>query len=67
MAVQEHRTDPGLAREFRRLRARPAVLVTALVFAALAGFGGLGVVPALMGFRGDRAGSAGVRAIAAGP
>jgi two-component system phosphate regulon sensor histidine kinase PhoR len=50
MAVQEHRSDPGLAREFRRLRARPAVLVTALVFAALAGFGGLGVVPALMGF-----------------
>ena len=50
MAVQEHRSDPGLAREFRRLRARPAVLVTALVFAGLAGFGGLGVVPALMGF-----------------
>ena len=50
MAVQEHRSDPGLAREFRRLRTRPAVLVTALVFAALAGFAGLGIVPALLGF-----------------
>jgi two-component system phosphate regulon sensor histidine kinase PhoR len=52
MAVQEHRGDGPLANVFaRRLgRARPALLIAALVFAALVQVADLAVMSALMGF-----------------
>ena len=52
MAVQEHRRDAylpsGLLR--RLAQARPALLITAIIFAALVQFAGLPLTPAAIGF-----------------